>query len=153
MVFWRGWGVLGLLIPALCTLPLLAIGGSMDLRSGLLTTMAGVGLVLGGLGGFFLGRYLNEVKPQAELASALLQLRQRYEQLVASGQFSRGPQYPRPQSMAEAQQQAAQQLAEDDVALRKNLVGRHTLYFIPFQWISAVAAGLGLVCVVMGLLV
>lgn len=148
MVFWRGWGILGILIPALVALAFLGIASSLKLESGLVSAMAGVGLTIGGVGGWFVGQHMNVEKPKADLEGALAARQQRYAQLVSAGQFSRGPEFPRPQSMADAQAQAAQQLAEDRAILSKNLTNRHTLYFVPFQWIAAIAGGLGLVIAV-----
>jgi hypothetical protein len=109
----------------------------------------GLGLVLGSIGTYFLGIYLNQTKPARDLATHMdARAAQLYAQ-VDAGTFYRGPGYPMPISLADARQQADALLLEE-YAVRNN-TGRnlHKLYFIPVQYFGIIGAVGGIAVVIL----
>lgn len=105
---------------------------------------AGVGIVLGGAGAFLLGRHLNVTGVDAKADQLLAPRAQQLDQLVTSGQFQLAPGVPMPRSMEEARQQSNQLLEEERKQVRAALRNRHTLFWIPAQWVGVIAVAGGL---------
>ncbi|WP_157973823.1 transcriptional accessory protein, partial [Desertihabitans aurantiacus] len=105
MIIWRGWGVATLL--AVLGIPAgLGLWSALGLGDAVLPAFVGAGLGLGAVGTFFLGRWLNELRPQARLEGWRRRRRAELDQHVAAGTFHLGTGHPAPRSLAEARAQA-----------------------------------------------
>lgn len=149
MILWRGWGIVGLLI-ILAFAGLSAGIGSAAAPDSPSLVWAGGGLVLGGAVASAVGWYMNIVRPAQKAEEWQAERAARLQHLVQSGQFQLAPGYAQPTSLAQAQQQADQLLAAESAQVRKNLRGRHTVWFIPMEWLGVVGAAVGVALVVIG---
>ena len=59
MIIYRGWGGMGVVVPVLGAGIMLAIASSLKLSDAMFLKFALVGGVLGAVGAWFLGRWLN----------------------------------------------------------------------------------------------
>lgn len=118
------------------------LGNSLGSRSGL---WGGVGLIIGGGVAWWVGQHMNVARPKAQIESALAEQAVTYQQLAEAGQFSRGPGYPLPTSLEDAHAQAQAQLMDDRAYLTKALPNRHTVFFIPMQYIALIFVAVGVV--------
>ena len=149
MILWRGWGILGfLLILAIAGL-FVAIGTAAAPNTPS-TVWFGGGLILGGIAGGALGWYMNIARPSQKADEWSAQREAQLAEAVRSGQFQLAPGVPMPTSLEQAQQQADQLLASEEKHVRQRLRGRHTVWFIPMEWLGAVAAVIGIVLIVVG---
>lgn len=150
MIIWRGWGIIGVGFPLIGIIVMMAIYGATGGDADPLP-FVGIGVALGGIGAFLLGRHLNEVSVDAKAEKYLAPRKAQLDQLVQSGQFQMAPGMPQPSSMAEAQAQAGQLYESEQLQVRAALKNRHTVFWIPAQWFGAIAVGLGLVLLVLGM--
>ncbi|WP_203566484.1 hypothetical protein [Aestuariimicrobium ganziense] len=146
MIIWRGWGILTALIA------LAGIGGGAVIGGAIGgTSTTGILMLVGGLAAaaanWFLGVHLNQTTPQQRIDAHAAERAQFLQASVARGDFTLGPGQPRPQSMEEAQAQAAWLLDQEKAQLAA-LKNQHSLFFIPMQWFSVVLA---IVAVVIGI--
>lgn len=147
MIIWRGWGVLGFLIPLV-----LAAGGAAlaSAIGGNPAVFVGLGIAVGGVATFFAGKWFNETNAEQKAASWRQARQQELQHLIRAGQFQVAPGYAMPRSHDEAQGQAAAMLQAEHQSVAKQLRNRHTLFWIPMQWAGVVAVVLGLaICVLM----
>lgn len=140
MIVWRGAGIVvlgGIGIGWLASELLRAVFGIPD------EIGFPLGLVLAGVGLYFLGYLMNIKGPQREMAEDLAHTRLQIDSLITQGRFHGGPAFPFPRSIAEARQQADWVLEQRAIQL-KALRNRHTFFFVPVQWagvaMSAIAA-------------
>jgi len=149
MIIFSGWGILALLPPGigygLGMLIGVAVGGESSTKA---LVIAGIGLMIGSVGDWYLGIWLNKTRAAKQIDTALAARQQQLQQLVASGQYYRGPGFPMPTSMQDAQNQAQAQFAAESSAAHASIGNRNTLFFIPIQYWAYIGAGLGVVLVV-----
>ena len=131
MIIWRGWGALPIVIAALC----IGLGGLMStLNKGLFGVFAGLALIGGGVGTWFLGQWFNQIKPV-----------QRYDEWFAQRREEVG-QSADPWAMGEYV------LQQEGAKLKAALTNRHSLFFIPMQYIGFAMGAAGLIAIVSSLL-
>jgi len=144
MIIFSGWGILALLPPGagfgLGMLIGTAVGGD---SSTVAFVIASIGLMIGSVGDWYLGIWLNKTRATKQVDAAVAARQQQLQQLVNSGQYYRGPGYPMPTSMQDAQQQAQAQLAAEAAAAHARVGNSNTLFFIPLQYWAFIGAGLG----------
>lgn len=151
MIIWRGWGVLGIL-------PFLCFGLGVAIWTGPLGNqsapwpLSGPLIVLGGLVTYLLGQRLNRTGVSAKAEKMLELRRAELDELVYSDRFQLAPGHPVPSSVAEAESQAEQLYRAEAEQLSAALTNRHTLFFIPVQYIGAIAVAGGAALSVIGLL-
>ncbi|MCL2653809.1 MAG: hypothetical protein FWD63_08505 [Propionibacteriaceae bacterium] len=148
MIIFSGWGILALLPPGAGAGLGVLIGNSVSSSTNLIMLFAAIGLMIGSAGDWYLGIWLNKTRPAAELDQALAARQQTLQQLVASGQYYRGPGFPMPTSMQDAQNQAQAQFAAESAAAHARVGNRNTLFFVPIQYWAYVGAGIGAVMAV-----
>jgi membrane protein YqaA with SNARE-associated domain len=145
MIIWAGWGIIGLVPIGIA----LAGGSALAGATGWSVSLVmGLGMILAGVANYFLGIYFNVTKPAADLANRMDQRSAQLHAMADAGTFYRGPGYPMPTSLAEAHQQADQLAAEEYQGLKGKVANRHTLMFVPLQWVGVLG---GLVGVVMAI--
>lgn len=112
MIIWRGWGILGLFVT------LAGVFGTLAVVHALLGTSesasalgGGIGFLLAGVANFFLGRWLNIIRPAQNAEDFRNQLRADLWERVANDAFQMAPGAPEPSSEAEAAQQIEQVVA------------------------------------------
>lgn len=130
MIIWRGLGILGVLIPA-------ALFGALYAPTQNLA-LGGVGVLIGAVAVYFVGRYLNVQRPLAKLEEAVASRRQQLIAMVDAGTFYLGPGNPVPQNRAEAHAQAEALLAAERERALSSIRTQHSIFFIPLQWASVV---------------
>ncbi|MCL2490654.1 MAG: hypothetical protein FWF36_08050 [Propionibacteriaceae bacterium] len=149
MIIFSGWGILAIVPPGigygLGMLLGVAIGGESSTKA---FVIASIGLMIGSVGDWYLGNWFNKIRPAAQMDQAVAARRQQLQQLVSSGQYYRGPGYPMPTSMQDAQNQADAQLAAEAAGAHARIGNRHTLFFIPMQYWAYIGAGLGAVLLI-----
>jgi hypothetical protein len=142
MIVWGGWGIIGVVPPLIG----MAIGSGLSGFFGWHMYLGlGIGLVLGGVGDYFLGIYFNVTKPARDLANRMDLRSAQLHQMADAGTFYRGAGYMPPTSLAEAHQQADELAGEEYRSLKGRTGNQHTLFFVPLQWIGVVLGGLGVV--------
>ena len=139
MIIWRGWGILTLFVTVAGVLGFLAVVTAL-MGDGEMTSMlgGGIGILAAGVANFFLGRWLNLIRPAREAEGFRNQLRAKLWERVANNSFQVSPGAPAPSSEQEAAQQI-EQIVESrtrDVARARSNI--HTFFFIPLQWIGVV---------------
>lgn len=149
IIVWRGWGGLAIGFPALGAILFLALLSSLRASSSSLGTGAGAGVALGSIGTFLFGRWINgSDRAQARAATMLEPRRHQLGQLVASGQFHLAPGMPLPRSHDEARAQADYVYQQELHQLSEQLTGRHTMFFIPMQFIGILTFAVGVMIMV-----
>jgi len=144
MIIFAGWGILAVAPPlALGYLLWWATGGNM--------IVSALGVAAGGVADWFLGIYFNKTRPARDLAARMDARSAQLHQMADAGQFYRGPGYPMPTSLAEAHQQADELAVEEYNQLKARVGNRHTLFFIPMQYIGILAAAGGVVMAIVSL--
>jgi hypothetical protein len=141
VIIWGGWGVLGIVPPLLGYL--LGIWSSTAIQGMPNPSWGGLGIVAGAVGTYFVGVYLNVTKPQRDLAK---QMDERYNQLhtqAESGSFYLGPGNPLPESREQAHSQADALLAAEYASFKGQVKNKHTLFFVPIQYVAIVIAIFG----------
>ncbi len=146
MIIWRGWGILGLFVT------LAGVFGSLTVVEALLGTSesalalgGGIGFLLAGVANFFLGRWLNIIRPAQNAEDFRNQLRADLWERVANDAFQMAPGAPEPSSEAEAAQQIEQVVAGESRNAERAGRNIHTFFFIPLQWLGALECIGGLV--------
>ena len=132
MIIWRGWGILGLFVT------LAGVFGTLAVVHALLGTSesasalgGGIGFLLAGVANFFLGRWLNIIRPAQNAEDFRNQLRADLWERVANDAFQMAPGAPEPSSEAEAAQQIEQVVAGESRNAERAGRNIHTFFFIP----------------------
>lgn len=142
--------MLGVVFPGIGAVLAVAVWSALD-AAGSPQPLVGIGLAVGALGAFLLGRHLNEVSVDAKATSLLREREAQLEALVRAGQFQMAPGMPVAASYAEGRQQADVLLEHERAQVRGALRNRHTLFFIPLQWAALGLAALGVVVTITAL--
>jgi hypothetical protein len=140
MIIWRGWGILVVLICGL--------GGGLagGLSKGNMIAV-GFGLAASAAGIWYLGRWLNQIRPRAAYEAAVEHRSQELKRIVEVGAYQ-FPGQPAPQSVEEAHAQAEQQWKYEAETARRGYFNNHTLFFIPMHYWAALA-GLGAIMTIL----
>ncbi|RRD03572.1 hypothetical protein EII34_13345 [Arachnia propionica] len=152
ILVYRGWGGAGL------GLPLLGAGVGLACASGLgvgtqwFTLVAGLGILLGGVGAYLLGMWLNTMGPRRRVAEFEASRRAQLQQLVDAGEFQVSPAAPDPSSRREGHDQVEALLAREVRDIRQATSNNHTLYGIPMQFFGLLGVVVGVVIVVAGVM-
>ncbi len=102
-------------------------------------------VLLAGVANFFLGRWLNIIRPAQNAEGFRNQLRADLWERVANDAFQMAPGAPEPSSEAEAAQQIEQVVAGESRNAERAGRNIHTFFFIPLQWLGALEGIGGLV--------
>lgn len=105
---------------------------------------AGIGLVLAGIAGWFLGRHFNVGVVEPKVAEFAQARGAELQAQVESGTFNPGPGWRAPTSLAEARDMSGKLLDAESAALRKMLTNRHHIWFLPAQYLGVVGALVGI---------
>lgn len=119
------------------------IGNGLGATSDESAIFGGLGLFVGAVGAFVLGNWLNKTRVPDLTDKLLAPRREQLNQLVAANQFQLAPGVPMPTSREEAQQQSDYLFHAEREAAEKKLRNRHTLFWIPMQWIACVIGVFG----------
>lgn len=144
MIIWRGWGILVVLFCAL--------GGG--LAGGLShgnPIAIGFGLAAAAVGVWYMGRWLNQIRPKAAYDVALGYRAQELRRIVEVGAYQ-FPGLPAPQSVEEAHALAEEQWKYEAEKARGRYFNTHTLFFIPMQYWAVLAGVAALGVIVSGLI-
>lgn len=125
-----------------------AVGGLIGSVAGPFGVAAG--LVLAAVGNWFTGQHFNQTGPKRKLAEWKESRSNQLDQLVSAGQFSLGPGQPQPRSMEEARWQADQLLAAEEHSAGQGLLNRHSVFWIPMQYLSVLIACGALMAIFIG---
>ena len=144
--------MLAFLLPAGGAALLVGLGALIGLDDDTGTmVMAGLGLVVGSIGTWFVGRWLNVQRAITQNEKLLAARRQELDHLVHTGRFQYAPGYPAPSSPDEARAQADHLLATEAAVLQKRARNRHTLFWVPMQYIAFLTGALGLILLAIGM--
>jgi hypothetical protein len=146
MIIWRGWGILPLLIGGLCVALGIAMAPNPQLRS----IFVGLMLIAGGVGTWFLGDWLNIKRPVGEFDAWFAKRRDEVAALVRGGHYSNVPDPQRPSQSAEPWAVGEYVLQQEATRVRQALSNRHSLFFVPLQFLGFVLGGIGIVVMVVG---
>ena len=143
MIIYRGWGLLGLVIPALTAFAFGALPTSLyGSKSAITNAAIGVGALVGAVLGFLLGRWLNVIRPRTKLAEWQAQRRAELRARIDAGPFQMAPGFRPPSSREEGYAQIEHLIATESPEALRKLSNIHTLFFIPMQWVSVGLGGL-----------
>lgn len=147
LLIWRGWGILPVLylVAALILTGLLVSLGLPQSSFGIV--FFGLGL-LAAVATWFTGVAINQNRPRRKAAEWAQHRRAQLNELVVSGRFSLGPGQPQPASLEEAQRMSDDLFAAETAELDKAVRNRHTLFWIPMQYVAFVLAAFVLWCLV-----
>lgn len=147
MIIWRGWGILAILIGGICA----GVGTMMSIGNPSLTPIfVGLMLIGGGVGTWFLGDWLNQKRPVAEFDGWFAHRREEVAALVRGGAYSNVPDPQRPGQLADPWAVGEYVLKQESAKVRAALTNRHSLFFIPMQYLGFVMGGIGVVVMIAG---
>jgi hypothetical protein len=145
MIIWRGWGIL---VIVLC-----GLGGGLaaSLFKGDLVAV-GVGLAASTAGVWYLGRWLNQIRPKAAFEVAVEHRAGELRRIVEVGAYQ-FPGRPAPESAEEAHAQAEEQWKSEAETARRGYFNKHTLFFIPMHYWAVPAALAAITTIVSGIVI
>lgn len=147
MIIWRGWGVLPILIAALCV----GLGGLMStFNDGLFGVFAGLALIGGGVGTWFLGDWLNQKRPVAEFDGWFARRREEVAAQVRGGAYDNVADPQRPGQLADPWAVGEYVLQQESARVRSALTNRHSLFFIPMQYLAFPMGAIGVLVMIVG---
>lgn len=111
---------------------------------------AAFGLLAAAVGTWFTGQHFNQTGPKRKLEEWKGARSAQLDQLVSAGQFSLGPGQPQPRSMDEARWQADELLAAEERSVSEGMLNRHSVFWIPMQYLSVLIACGALMAVFVG---
>lgn len=149
MIIWRGWGILAFLIGGASA----GLGAAMASFNPTLTPVfVGLMLIGGGVGTWFLGLQLNQKRPVAEFDGWFARRREEIAAQVRGGAYDNVPDPQRPGQLANAWAVGEYVLQQESDRVRSALTNRHTLFFVPMQYLGFVMGGIGIVVLAVGIL-
>ncbi|MBP8920779.1 MAG: hypothetical protein R2719_13520 [Micropruina sp.] len=147
MIIWRGWGVLALLI----ALASVGLGAAISVMNPAMDLVfIGLMLIGGGVGTWFLGDHLNQKRPVAEFNDWYARRRNEVAAQVRGGAYAHVPDPQRPGQLADPWAVGEYVLRQESTQVRSSLTNRHTLFFVPMQYLGFVMGGIGLMIAVVG---
>ena len=148
MIIWRGWGALPILIAAAAA----GLGALMSMSvPGLRGLFIGLALIGGAVGNWYLGQWLNLEKPRGEFDQWQAGRRSEVAAMVQGGHYSHVPDPQRPGQFADPWAVGEYVLKQESTKVRAALTNRHSLFFVPLQYLGFVMGGIGIVVMVVGL--
>lgn len=148
MIIWRGWGILAILIGGLAA----GLGSAISVVNPALSPIfIGLMLIGGGVGTWFLGDYLNQKRPVAEFDGWYARRREEVAAQVRGGAYNNVPDPQRPGQLADPWAVGEYVLKQESTKVRAALTNRHSLFFVPLQYLGFVMGGIGIVVMVVGL--
>mgnify|MGYP006946830803 CR=1 FL=1 len=150
MIIWRGWGIAGLFLIVGGIALVAGLSGHNSSNTPAGVAAVGAGMLLGGAACAALGYWLNVVRPRNKADEYLEGVRRELWRRVRAGAFSEPAGAPAPRDEAEASQQIERIVAQQSPEVRRRLRNRNTLFFIPIQWVGAVAVIGGIVFMILG---
>lgn len=87
MIVYKGWGVLGILLPLLGAGLMCGIASLFNPSNAVYLKFALIGVVVGSVGTWFVGQWLNQKRPRVKLARWMEERRKELCSLVDQGQF------------------------------------------------------------------
>lgn len=146
MIIWRGWGILALAFAGIGV----AIGSSLG-STGHRTVPTGIALMLAGVGTWFFGQWVNEQRPEEQFKHWHQGRWGELMNLAHAGQLAHlDPAAAAGQPPLPPQQLAETVLASETQHVRSLMFNRHTLFFIPMQFIGILMAAGGLIVAASG---
>jgi hypothetical protein len=145
MIVWRGWGILALIFPMI----LFGIAMASTKAN---TIAGGAGMLVGAAGAYVFGDWINKKRPVAKLTDFVEQRTVQLHSYADQGTFSLGPGHAQPTSLAEAHQQADWLVNQEAEQLTKVAYNRHTVFWIPMQWVAMAPTVGGVVLVISGII-
>lgn len=148
MIIWRGWGILAILIGGAAA----GLGTAMSVGNREVTPIfVGLMLVAGGVGTWFLGNHLNLRRPMAEFHGWYGRRRDEVAAQVRGGAYNNVQDPQRPGELADPWAVGEYVLQQESAKVRGALTNRHSLFFVPLQYLGFVMGGIGIVVMVVGL--
>lgn len=147
MIIWRGWGILAILIGGACA----GLGAAMGVANPALRPIfIGLMLVAGGVGTWFLGNHLNLRRPMAEFDGWYGRRRDEVAAQVRGGAYNNVQDPQRPGQLADPWAVGEYVLNQESAKVRAALTNRHSLFFVPLQYLGFVMGGIGIVVMIAG---
>lgn len=137
IILWRGWGIIALLYATAAVI----VAGGLEvevLPKSAPHVSLGILLLLAAVATWFTGVAMNRRRPQRTVDRLLRARRAQLDELVTSGRFSLGPGQPPPVSVHDAQRMSDDLFAAETAATTKGAFNRHTLFWIPMQYVAFV---------------
>ncbi|MFT4218591.1 MAG: hypothetical protein QM619_15590 [Micropruina sp.] len=148
MIIWRGWGILAILIAGAC----IGLGTTISMVNPALTPVfIGIALIGGGVGTWFLGDWLNTKRPVAEFDGWFGRRREEIAAQVRGGAYNNVPDPQRPGQFADPWAVGEHVLNQESAKVRSALTNRHTLFFVPMQYLGFLMGGMGIVVMIVGI--
>lgn len=145
MIIWRGWGILALLVVGVSIALGIAMAGS---NRGMRGIFVGLVMVAGAVGTWFLSQHLNVTQPKTEFEKWYAQRSMEVGALVRGGAYNNVEDPQRPGQFADPNAVGNYVLQQEATKVRAALTNRHSLFFIPMQYLAYVIGGLGVVFMV-----
>ena len=144
MIIWRGWGILALLIFGAS----IGLGVLIAPHAALRGIFAGLTVIGGGVGTWFLGDYLNSKRPVAEFDQWYARRSHEVDALIRGGAYSNVPDPQHPDRLADPNAVGSYVLQQEAARVRAGLTNRHSLFFVPLQYWAYLFGAIGLVFMV-----
>ena len=145
MIVYKGWGVLGILLPLLGAGLMCGIASLFNPSNAVYLKFALIGVVVGSVGTWFVGQWLNQKRPFVKLEEWKAQRRVELCSLVDQGQFQIAPGAPAPTSKEEGYAQVEELLEREARDLSPRMLNQHSLYGVPLHMV-----GLGIGVLILG---
>ena len=143
MIIWRGWGILAFFLFGAAMGGGFAIAQSMGSSS---TLIPGLLMMVAGVGTWFLGQYMNVTQPLTKVEPHMAARTQELHALGRAGHFrdQAGNHLP-PEHAYQMVEAMLHKEREEVTAALKN---RHTLFFVPMQYLGFIMGGIGVFMVI-----
>lgn len=105
-----------------------------------------------GVGTWFLGQWFNQVKPVQQYDLWFARRRDEVAQMVRGGAYANVPDPQRPGQVADPWSVGEYVLQQEGAKVKSSLTKRHSLFFIPMQYIGFAMGAAGLITVIASLL-
>lgn len=138
MIVYKGWGVLGILLPLLGAGLMCGIASLFNPSNAVYLKFALIGVVVGSVGTWFVGQWLNQKRPRVKLARWMEERRKELCSLVDQGQFQIAPGAPAPTSREEGYAQVEELLEREARDLLPRTLNQHSLYGVPLHMVGLV---------------
>jgi hypothetical protein len=142
IIMWRGWGIL---VVVMC-----GLGGGLagSLSKGNMVAV-GFGLAASATGTWYLGRWLNQIRPKTAYEAAVEHRAGELRRIVEVGAYQ-FPGRSTPESVGEAHAMAEEQWKYEAATARAGYFNRHTLFFIPMHYWGALIGLVALITIAFG---
>lgn len=143
----RGWGILAVLIGGICA----GLGAAVSSANpSLAPIFVGLMLIGGGVGTWFLGDWLNQKRPVAEFDGWFARRREEVAAQVRGGAYDNVADPQRPGQLADPWAVGEYVLQQESARVRSALTNRHSLFFIPMQYLAFPMGAIGILVMIVG---